>query len=132
MVAVEIAMRPMRSPSSVAIGASRIGGRSASTPGSATRKVLTQRISGNRRKIWRNDRPMPMTRTAMMTLFSPGLERKAVRTCCVEDEGDEGGDDQEDRHPPEIDLRAGELVRVILAPAAPENEHVLSLSVPAS
>ena len=81
IVWVEIAMRPMRSPSSVAIGASRTGGRSTSMPGSATRKVLTQRISGNRRKIWRKARPMPMTSTAMMTPLSPGLAVKAVMTC---------------------------------------------------
>ena len=46
MVCVDMAMRPMRSPSSVAIGASSTGVRSTSIPGSAMRKVLTQRISG--------------------------------------------------------------------------------------
>ena len=29
-------------------------------------------------------------------------------------------------HPPEVDLRARELVGVVLAPAAPENEHVVA------
>ena len=77
MVCVEIAIRPMRSPSSVAIGASSTGARSTSTPGSATRKVLTQRISGNRRSTWRKARTMPISSTATMTPFRPGLERKA-------------------------------------------------------
>ena len=78
MVTVEIAIRPMRSPRRVAIGARSTGARCTSMPGSATRKVLTQRISGNSRKTWRKERRTPMASTAMITAFSPGLDKKAV------------------------------------------------------
>ena len=42
----------------------------------------------------------------------------------IEDERDEAGDDQEDDHPPKIDLGSGELVGVVLPRAASaEKQH---------
>ena len=118
MVWVEIAIRPMRSPSSVAIGASSTGGRSTSMPGSAMRKVLTHLISGNSRSTCRKERRMPMIRTATMTPFRPGLAREGGVDLAVENQRNEAGDDQEDDHPPQVYLRGGELVRIVLARTA--------------
>ncbi len=80
MVTVEIAIWPLRAPSMVAMGASSTGGFSTAMPGSARRKVLTQRASRKRRITCRNDRTTPMRPTATITPLRPGLAMKAVCT----------------------------------------------------
>src|SRR6478752_589173 len=81
IICEEIAMRPMRSRSNTAMGASNTGGRSTASPGSANRKPLTQSISGNRRMTCRKANAMPMASTAMINALSPGLARKAAQIC---------------------------------------------------
>src|SRR6266852_1127510 len=81
IICAEIAMRPMRSRSRTAIGASSTGGRSTARPGSATRKPFTQLTSGNRRRTWRNASAIPMASTPMISALSPGLARNAVQIC---------------------------------------------------
>ena len=63
------------------MGASNTGGRSTASPGSASRKPLTQSISGNRRMTCRKASAMPMASTAMINALSPGLARKAAQIC---------------------------------------------------
>src|SRR5262245_33782150 len=77
----EIAMRPMRSRRMTAIGASSTGGRSTARPGSASRKLFTQLISGKRRVTCRNASAMPMASTPMISALSPGLARNATQIC---------------------------------------------------
>src|SRR5262245_53033817 len=77
IICAEIAMRPMRSRSSTAIGASRTGGRSTARPGSARRNPFTQSISGNKRMTCRKASAMPIRSIAMISALSPGLARNA-------------------------------------------------------
>src|SRR5262245_1211039 len=79
----EMAMRPMRSPSSTAIGASSTGGRSTARPGSASRKPFTQLTSGNSRITCRNASAIPISSTRMMRVLSPGLARNAIQICLL-------------------------------------------------
>src|SRR2546423_10457267 len=81
IVVGEIAVRPARSPKMVAIGASSTGGRATASPGSARRKPFTHRTSGNSRMTWRNESRIPITSTAMMSAFRPGLAMKATTIC---------------------------------------------------
>jgi hypothetical protein len=77
IVWAEIAMRPMRSRSIAAIGASRTGARATSRPGSASRKSLTQATSRNSRKTCRIARAIPISSTPMIRPLRPGLDMKA-------------------------------------------------------
>src|SRR5215467_6668706 len=77
----EIAMRPTRSRSSTAIGASSTGGRSTARPGSASLNPFTQSISGNRRITCRKASAMPKASTKMITPLRTALARKAVQIC---------------------------------------------------
>ena len=78
----EIAMRPeVRSPRIDAMGASNVGGRASASPGSASRKLLTQATSGNSRITCRYAIRMPTSSTQMMSALSPGLARNAAQIC---------------------------------------------------
>src|SRR5262249_30344980 len=77
----EIAMRPTRSRSSTAIGASSTGGRSTARPGSASLNPFTQSISGNRRITCRKASAMPKASTKMITPLRTALARNAVQIC---------------------------------------------------
>ena len=123
MVCVEIAMRPMRSPRSVAIGASSTGARSTSMPGSATRNVLTQRISGKQPEDLAEGEDDADQQHRDDDAVEARVGHEGVVDLAVEDERDEGGDDQEDDHPPQINLRPGQLVRVVFPRAAIPNRR---------
>src|SRR6516162_9901836 len=77
----EIAIRPIRSPRRAAMGASGTGGRSTASPGSASRKPLTQLTSGNSRITCRKASAIPIRRTPIMSALRPGLARNAVQIC---------------------------------------------------
>ena len=65
---------------------------------------------------------MPTNSTPRMRPFSAGIGHEALAQLLgltVEDDGEQDGEDDEQAHPPEEDLRVGELSLVVVAVALP-------------
>src|SRR5262249_44334294 len=109
IICAEIAMRPMRSRSRTAIGASSTGGGPTPRPGAAAPQAfphVTPRESGG---AWADTRPMSTADTPRDTAVTPGMAGKRGPDLLVEHDHDERAQNQEHQHPDEKNPGRGEL-----------------------
>ena len=118
MVWVEIAIRPMRSPRSVAIGASSTGGALDLDAGLGDAERVDPADLGEQAEHLPEGEDDADQQHRDDDAVQARIGEEGLVDLAVENERDEAGDDQEYDHPPQIDLRRRELVRVVLARAA--------------